>query len=133
MQNLQNAKKAPTCNQGEPKQNDDRPSGQTQTQTLPLQPVIGWQPAASPTPPPESTSWLVFVISVFLGLFHLTSLVILIDSQLNLYLQTGSKGSKGSTTSSLHLPDQDLKMVASKKRKSLSADLVSQIIIAFQR
>ena len=54
-------KKAPTCNQREPKQNDDRPSGQTQTQTLPLQPLIGWQAAASPTPTPESTSWLVFV------------------------------------------------------------------------
>ena len=33
---------------------------------------------------PESTSWLVFVISVFLCLFDLTSLEILIDSQLNI-------------------------------------------------
>ena len=76
--------------------------------------------------------WSSWIFVVFLGLFHLTSLVILIDSHWT-NLQTGSKGLKGLTTSSLHLPDRDLKIVASKKRKSLSADLLSQRIIAFQR
>ena len=36
------------------------------------------------SPPAYCTSWLVFVKSVFLCLFHLTSLAILIDSQLNI-------------------------------------------------
>ena len=50
-----------------------------------LQPLIGWQAAASTTPTPESTSWLVFVnFRGFLSLFDLTSLEILIDSQLNI-------------------------------------------------
>ena len=88
LKDAESAKKAMTCNQREPKQNDDRPSGQTQTQTLPLQPLIGWQAAASPTPTPAclraQAGWSSWIFVVFLRLFHLTSLEILIDSQLNI-------------------------------------------------